>query len=290
VLVERQLQVDGVLIHVREWGDRGMPVIFWHALGDHSSMQMAEVGPILGREYGMRVVGVDAPGFGGSAPRLPDEQYEVPALTSFVARLVDGLQLDRPAWLGSSWGAYLGIAHAGARPDSVRALALLDGGYWHDPYEPLLTYSLDALRAEERAGSDYRWSSWEAAYAEYRGWAGRWSPELESYVRSVMREEGDEIVSIMGPDLFAAARYGLLHADWAAIQERLGRTEIPVLLLAANDRPEPEQEAKREQCLRQIKSRIPQADVRRIEAPHLMLEAKPIEVAGIIGPWLRQYA
>jgi hypothetical protein len=60
-------------------------------------------------------------------------------------------------------------------------------------------------------------------YAEYRGAAGRWSPELESYVRSVMREEGDEVVSIMGPDLLAAAMYGLLHADLAAIQERLSR-------------------------------------------------------------------
>ena len=76
---ERNVQVGDVSIHLRTWGDEGMPVVFWHALGDHSSMQMAEAGPILVNEYGMRVVGIDAPGFGGSAPRLPDSGYEVEA-------------------------------------------------------------------------------------------------------------------------------------------------------------------------------------------------------------------
>ena len=279
-------------MHLREWGDGGTPVIFWHALGDHSSMQMAEVGPILATEYGLHVVGVDAPGFGGSTPRLPDMQYEVPALASFIARLVDGLQLDRPAWLGSSWGTYLGMAYAGTHPDTIRALALLDGGYWDDPDEPWATYSLDALREEFRGREkEFRWPSWEAAYAEYRGLAGgRWNHELESYVRSVMREEGDEVVSIMGADLCAAAWYGVLHADLPAIQERLGQTDIPVLLLAAKGVLEPEMEAKREPWIRLFKSRIPHADVRRIEAPHLMLEAQPIEVARVIGPWLHQFA
>lgn len=287
-MIERQVQVEDISVRLREWGDRGMPVLFWHALGDHSSMQMAEAGPILGRDYGLHVVGIDAPGFGGSAPRLTDAKYDVPALTAFIARLVEALELDRPAWLGSSWGATLGIAFAGAHPDSVRALALLDGGYWEDPDEPLLSYSLDALREEERARPEYRWPSWEAAYAEYRDWAGRWSPELERYVRSVMREEGEEVVSVMGPDVYAAAMYGILHADLAEIQERLGRTDTPVLLLAGNESPQ--LEAKRQQCLGQFKSRLPMAEVRQSKAPHLMLEAQPFEVARIIGPWLRSYA
>ena len=66
---ERNVQVGDVSIHLRTWGDEGMPVVFWHALGDHSSMQMAEAGPILVNEYGMRVVGIDAP---ASVAQLPD--------------------------------------------------------------------------------------------------------------------------------------------------------------------------------------------------------------------------
>jgi pimeloyl-ACP methyl ester carboxylesterase len=291
MLVERTLPVQNVSVRLREWGSGGMPIIFWHALGDHSSMQMAEVGPILVRKYGLRVIGIDAPGFGGSTPPLPDSQYEVSALTAFIANLIDALELDRPAWVGSSWGAYLGVAFAGTHPEAVRAVVLLDGGYFANPDEPLLSLSLEALREQERALPEYRWPSWDAAFAVYREWAeGRWSPELEDYVRSVLREECDEVVSIMGPDVFAAGRYGLLHADLADAQERLGRTGLPVLLLAATWTGFPDLEEQRELCLQQFKSRIPLAEVRRVGAPHLMLEAQPNEVAEIIGPWLRRAA
>jgi pimeloyl-ACP methyl ester carboxylesterase len=101
-----------------------------------------------------------------------------------------------------------------------------------------------------------------------------------------MRQDGDEVVSIMGPDVFAAGMYGLLHADLAGAQERLGRTGLPVLLLAGTQFPELEKQ--REHCLQQFKARVPKASVRRINAPHLMLEAQPDEVARIIGPWLRE--
>ncbi len=46
---------------------------------------MVEAGPILVEEYGFRVLGVDAPGFGGS-PRLPDSAYQMGALVE-LARL-----------------------------------------------------------------------------------------------------------------------------------------------------------------------------------------------------------
>ena len=285
---ERHVQVEHVSIHLRTWGDEGTPVVFWHALGDHSSMQMAEVGPILVNDYGLQVVGFDAPGFGGSAPRLPDAGYEVEALTPFIAKLLDALELDRPAWVGSSWGAVLGIACGGGHPDKIRAVALLDGGYFEDPDEELMTYSLDALREEERKRPDYRWPSWEAVYAEIREWAGRWSPELERYAHSVMREEGGEVVSIMGPDVMAAGMHAILHADLADLQARLGRTGLPVLLLAGGS-DFPELAEKRELSLQHFQSRIPQAEIRRVEAPHLMLEAQPAEVARVLGPWLRSH-
>jgi pimeloyl-ACP methyl ester carboxylesterase len=266
-----------------------VPVVFWHALGDHSGMQMAEAGPILAREYGLRVVAIDAPGFGASVPRLPDDKYEVPELVALSRELLDALGLDRPAWVGSSWGAYLGVAFAGAHPSKVRAVALLDGGHWDDPEEPMLTRTLHMLRMEERARPGYRWPSWEAANAEFRTWAaGRWTDELEAYVRSVLREENGEVVSIMGPDVMAAALYGLLHIDLVSAQERLGRSSVPVMLLYATEEPDADIK-KQQQYVEEFQARVPQAEVRPVNAPHLMLEAKPHEVAKIIGPWLRTF-
>jgi pimeloyl-ACP methyl ester carboxylesterase len=88
---------------VREWGSEGPPIFFWHALGDHTSLQLVDAAPILVDEFGYRLVGVDAPGFGGS-PRLPDERYEIPALIELALDFLDTLGLDPVVWAGSSWG------------------------------------------------------------------------------------------------------------------------------------------------------------------------------------------
>jgi pimeloyl-ACP methyl ester carboxylesterase len=103
-------------LHVREWGsDGGRPLLFWHALGDHTSLQPIEAAPILVEEYRLRVVGVDAPGFGGS-PRLDDDRYELPSLVELAREAIDGLGLERVVWMGSSWGATVGVHVAAAYP------------------------------------------------------------------------------------------------------------------------------------------------------------------------------
>ena len=113
---------------MREWGEEGPPIFFWHALGDHTSLQMVEAGPILAAEFGFRVLGVDAPGFGGS-PRLPNERYEIPALIDLAGDLLDTLSLNRPVWAGSSWGGIIGVQFAAAHSERLSALVLIDGGY-----------------------------------------------------------------------------------------------------------------------------------------------------------------
>ena len=52
----RQIAVTGRLIY-REWEADGPPILFWHALGDHSSMQMVEAAPVIARWFGYRVIG-----------------------------------------------------------------------------------------------------------------------------------------------------------------------------------------------------------------------------------------
>ena len=90
----RLVDVADTQLAVREWGDqRGRPLLFWHALGDHTSLQPIEAAPILVRD-GFRVVAPDAPGFGGS-PRLADERYELPSLVELARSLLDALGLDR---------------------------------------------------------------------------------------------------------------------------------------------------------------------------------------------------
>lgn len=279
---ERLVAAGDTKLLVREWGDEGPPILFWHALGDHTSLQMAEAGPVLVDEFGYRVLGVDAPGFGGS-PRLPDDRYEIPALVELAHDLLDTLGYERPAWSGSSWGAIVGLHLAASHPERIAALALLDGGYLHSTEGK----TLDELKSHWRGQAEFHYASWEALFEEARNAFGRWSPALETYVRAGFVEQDGAVVSIMGPDIYAAAIYGVERTPpWDAF-ERLGAEGLPVLLLAATNFS-PELTERRASGLERVAQLVPQAEIVAMEgASHFLLEARPKETAGALGKWLR---
>jgi len=279
---QRLIDVADTKLCLREWGSEGPPILFWHALGDHTSMQMVEAGPILVEEFGFRVVGIDAPGFGGS-PRLPDERYEIPALVDLARDLVDALGFERPAWSGSSWGAIVGL-HLGARhPERIAALVLLDGGYLHTT-EGKTLYELKEHWREQ--GQEFTYETWEELNADARRYFGRWSPALEASARSAFLEKNGAPVSIMGSDLYAAAVYGVEKTPpWASF-EQLGRNSLPVLLVAATEPAETAE--KRAAGLERVAQLVPQAKITLMEgAPHYLIEARPEETARALSTWLR---
>jgi pimeloyl-ACP methyl ester carboxylesterase len=280
---QRLVDVADTKLCLREWGTGGPPILFWHGLGDHTSMQMAEAGPILAERFGYRVIGVDAPGFGGS-PRLSDDGYRMPALVELARSLLDAEGFERIAWSGSSWGAMVGVHFAVEHPERLAALALVDGGYQDPRSEHGET--LEELREHWRAQPGFRYDTWDALIENTRGFVNRWSPELEEYVRSAFREENGEVVSIMGPDVYAAALHAVDRAPPSSVHERLGRTGLPILVLAATEPPE--QEERRRTALVRFADQVPQAEIRRVAgAPHLVLEALPEETARAVGEWLR---
>jgi pimeloyl-ACP methyl ester carboxylesterase len=279
---ERLVPVGDTEVYLREWGEDGAPILFWHALGVHTSLQMIETGPIL-TEYGYRVIGIDAPGFGGS-PRIADERYEAPGLVKLVTDLLDVLELERAAWCGSSWGGIVGVHLAAAEPSRVAALALIDGGYL-DPINEAGD-TLEALREYWRNQDGFRFASWSAVLDDARPWFTRWTPELEESIKSAFHEENGDVVSLMTPDVYAAAMHGIDRTPPSSVHARLGETRVPVLLLGATV-PEHE-DARRRRWAERFAADVPQADVRRIEgAPHLMLEARPEETARELGTWLQ---
>jgi pimeloyl-ACP methyl ester carboxylesterase len=275
---ERVVKTGDAEVFLREWGGDGPPILFWHALGDHTGLQMIEVAPILAAQYGYRLIAPDAPGFGGS-PRLADSRYAIPALVKLAGDLLDALGLDRVVWSGSSWGASLGVHFACFSPERAEALVLVDGGYQGVGDDDR---SLDELRQELRVLDGWRFQSWDAMVAASREDFGRWSPELEEYVRSAYREDDGGVASIMGPDVNAAALKALRAHPPTSELAALGETGIPVLLLAATVPPE----TWRGRRLDTFRELVPQADIRRLAAPHLVLEEQPEEAAREIGDWL----
>lgn len=279
----REVDVGGTTLLVREWGPPGArAAVFWHGLGDHTGLSIGEIAPALVDELGLRIVGVDAPGFGGSPPLPEPEGYLLPSLAALARQLIGALDLERPVWVGESWGGQVGVHLGALQPQSLAGLVLLDGGY-RDIAE-FADMSLDEIRAHWRAQPGFRLPSWEAAFAEPREYAGRWSPALEQAVLAAYRDEGEEVVSTMGPETLATAMWAARQVPPSEALAALGTGGMPVLLLAATEPPDPARDA----ALERFARLVPQATVVSLAgARHVVLLDAPQEIATAVVVWLR---
>ena len=145
-------------MHVHEWGSRDdPPVVFWHALGpDASGADLAPIAPSIAAA-GYHVLAVDGPGFGRSPAGAPDD-YGLEALVEALHDVVDDRDLERPVLMGHSWGGAVAVRYAGAFPDDVRALVLLDSGHldYRDLPDVDLGKDVDGWIAEVRSRPDPR--------------------------------------------------------------------------------------------------------------------------------------
>jgi cis-3-alkyl-4-acyloxetan-2-one decarboxylase len=92
-----------------------------HGLGA-SWQAWRAVGERLAPEF--RVIAVDLPGFGRS-PELPGGRFPLPEVAERLAAALDELGVSQHVIAGHSMGGGVSIVHALARPEAVRAIALL---------------------------------------------------------------------------------------------------------------------------------------------------------------------
>ena len=59
----RRVEVQGAAVTVREWGDEGIPLLYWHGLNPFGALELIEAGPAWAAE-GFLVVAFAAPGIG----------------------------------------------------------------------------------------------------------------------------------------------------------------------------------------------------------------------------------
>ncbi|MES1205085.1 MAG: alpha/beta fold hydrolase [Pseudomonadota bacterium] len=85
----------------------------------------ADTVPAL-RGAGRRVIALDYPGFGDSAPPPPHQPLSIDGLADLVAGVLDLLALPRAGLLGLSMGGYVALAFAGRFPERLESLALAD--------------------------------------------------------------------------------------------------------------------------------------------------------------------
>lgn len=222
---------------------------------------------------GHRVFAVDLRGHGRSSK--PAGPYDVPTVADDLATLIGHLGLERPVVAGQSWGGNVVLELATRRPDLVRGIVCVDGG-WLEP---------------SRDFAD--WDACRAALAPPR-LAGRRMAEIEGYLRAAhpdwpetglrgvlanfeLRKDGT-----VAPWLTFDHHIKVLHGLWEHRPSELyAGLAVPVLLVPA-DSGESDRTRKKRGDVDTAATIIPDARVRWFTGDHDIHAQHPAELAGVM--------
>ena len=149
----------------------GAPLVLLHGVGLRAEAWAAQM---TGLSAGQRVIALDMPGHGGSAPLREDAR--LPDFVAWCARTLDALGLDRVSLAGHSMGALIAGGMAAEHPDRLARVGLLCGVHRRTPEAAAAVQArAAALRRGERdsSGPLTRWFGTdpaEPARALVRDW------------------------------------------------------------------------------------------------------------------------
>jgi pimeloyl-ACP methyl ester carboxylesterase len=275
------VDLDRTRLFLRSWGgSQARPVLYWHGvnLRARASMAINEAGPLLA-EHGLRVLALDAPGFGKS-PALEPDDYHPYSLADLIPGLLDALGIERAPFVGFSWGGDVGCHVAARHAGRLTALVILDAGYSDPPFEPSQPLA-EYVAENETAWEEYVQPSWDAAFAEARERFRRWSPAVEASVRAGRLERDGRIVPSGDPRIVAAVAHGMAQALPSTTRPALARSGLPILLVASDEAPEED--------LAGFAADVPQAEIHRPGGlgHDVLIDGYP-DVVEYVGAWLER--
>lgn len=265
-------------VAVREWGDPSETgILMWPGLG-------ATGGYFAGVAEAMpsRVVSVDPPGFGDSAPL---DAYSYDALVQLVSAMIGACECQ--ALVGHSLGAFFAATVASDPPAQLRAVVLIDGGHLGvREFAALGQPAPDASRAELLAWvseNEQRYPDWDTAVARLAEMiGGEVTPVLEAYAREVLVERDGEIASRAANELVAdTLAVGREHDPQVARD-----IAVPTLLIVGAQPPETR--AIREPAWRSFADASPLVELHVGEDwRHNPTLQDPQALSKLIADWLR---
>ncbi|MGV9292557.1 alpha/beta fold hydrolase [Amycolatopsis sp. NPDC003676] len=111
-----------MLLETCEWGNPdGPPVVLVHGVGSHAGSWRKVVDERWGKRF--RIIAFDLRGHGRSGWEPP---WTHATYVDDLLESVDALGLDRPDWVGRSFGGRLMLDLAARAPERIRRLALLE--------------------------------------------------------------------------------------------------------------------------------------------------------------------
>jgi pimeloyl-ACP methyl ester carboxylesterase len=182
----------------------GQPVIALHGWLDNAN-SFARLAPQL---KGMRIVALDLAGHGHSEHRPPGASYALAEYVHDVLQVAEQLGWQRFSLLGHSLGAIISVFLAGALPERVAWLALIDG---------LIPPTGEADNAPEQLGKSLQ------AQLRLRNKRKPVYPDQEQAIRA--RMQGGVAVTYEAAELLA--QRGLMPAPGGYTWRSDGRLTLP---------------------------------------------------------------
>jgi pimeloyl-ACP methyl ester carboxylesterase len=277
----RFYQSQGLTLHYTDWGNEAAPpLILIHGGLDHSRSwdQLA-----LSLRTNFHIIAPDLRGHGdsdwatGSSYSLADHVYDLTCMMT-------SLRLEKAAIVGHSMGGMVSLVYAGAFPEKVSQLAVLDGvtnfpARKIKPVEARIAEWVTVLDKTARRKT-HRYETVADAADRMRARNARLTPEQAMHLATyALKQDADGGYSWkFDPYLRAPAPYRLSLQDHIALWSRIA---CPTLLVAGSESflPDPEKAG--------VLGYFRQAELARIEgAGHWLQHDKPAAVLELLGRFL----
>ena len=270
----RFIEVDGVKLHVADWGGGGPDVLLVHANG------------FLGRVYrelirhledAYHVYTLDLRGQGDSdKPALADDHWQ--AMARDLAAVIAALRLQDFYGLGHSGGAALLAGYAASHAGRVKGLALLEPVTF--PHEPaFLERAANRPLVEQTLRRREVWDSRRQLFDAYRtkaAFAGWQEAVLWDYVKHGTADLPDGTIRLKCPVTVEAHVFA--RAPLEDLYSPLSRVACPAVVIRG-EQTDPPLFAVAEKAAR----RLPQGRLVTVpDTSHFLPMEKPAEVARII--------
>jgi pimeloyl-ACP methyl ester carboxylesterase len=240
--VDDFVHANGLRLHYRRWSpstpapDQSLsPIVLLHGLASAARI-WDFVAPLLaGRGY--VVTAFDQRGHGESDK--PDGDYGFATIIADDFAAFQSLGIVRPMLVGHSWGAMVALEYAATYPDSVSALALVDGAVSQLSARPGWSreQAIKDLAPPRFAGTPR-----ETFLGYFRsGPLGQqWTPELEDSVLHIVQLREDDTVA---PRLEFANHLQIIGAMWdQPLYDLYRQLRCPVTLIIAEQQPTDERQ------------------------------------------------
>jgi len=261
------IEVEGVRLHLLDWGGDGPPILCVHATGYLAALWHPIAVELKSQAH---VLAVDLPGHGDSEP-APDYRWD--HLAEYVAGALRALDVGPALLVGHSVGGATSAICAARYPELVRAMVLADPVVLPEPFyhRPEAAESSDFYGVRSRRSF---WLSREAMRESLQSKTAyaRWQPEtFDLYVQAGVRETDDGVSLKCSPDTEVEVyRQTLYYNLWPEI----AHADVPAIVLRGLSK-----EGLASVTAPELAGWLPQAEDRPLTgASHLVPMERPEEV------------